>query len=136
MKRNLKSIGAVVAGFLTVAVLSTITDAILENTGVFPSYVSQMENGSPVWVLVAALVYRSIFAVLGGYVTARLAPGNPMKHVKVLAVLGAIGGITGVFAGWQYGNQWYPIALAVTAYPLVYWGGKISLMNKPTKHSE
>lgn len=122
---KLKSIGAVVAGFLTVAVLSTVTDAILEGTGIFPSAQYQMENGSPVWLLLTALIYRSIFAVAGGYVTAWLAPQNPMKHVKILAVLGTIGGVIGIFAGWQFGNHWYPIALAVTAYPLVYWGGKL-----------
>lgn len=125
MKVNFKSIGAVVAGFLTVAVLSTVTDAVLEGAGIFPSVQYQTENGSPVWLLVTALIYRSIYAVLGGYVTAALAPGKPMKHVKVLAVLGTIGGTAGVFAGWQYGNQWYPIALAVTAFPLVWWGGKL-----------
>ncbi len=127
MNQKLKSVGAVVAGFLTVAILSTVTDVILENTGVFPTYDDQMANGSPVWLLITALIYRSIFAVCGGYVTAILAPGNPMKHVKVLAVLGTIGGIAGIFAGWQFGNQWYPIALAVTAFPLVWYGGKLGL---------
>lgn len=123
----LKSIGAVVAGFLTVAILSTVTDAILEGIGIFPSAKYQMENGSPVWLLLTALIYRSIFAVVGGCVTAWLAPQNPMKHVKILAVLGTIGGVVGVFAGWQFGNHWYPVALAVTAYPLVYWGGKLRI---------
>ena len=127
MKHNLKSIGAVVAGFLTVAVLSTATDAVLENTGIFPSYEYQMANGSPVWLLLTALTYRSIYAILGGFVTAKLAPSKPMKLVKILAVLGTIGGIAGIFAGWQYGNQWYPIALAATAYPLVWLGGKLKI---------
>lgn len=127
MKHNLKSIGAVIGGFLTVAVLSTVTDAILENTGVFPSAQYQLENGSPVWLLLTALAYRSLYAVLGGLVTAKLAPDNSTKLVKILAVLGTIGGVVGIFAGWQYGNQWYPIALAVTAFPLVMWGGKLAV---------
>lgn len=126
---KLKSIGAVVAGFLVVAVLSTATDAILENTGVFPSYEDQMKYGSPVWLLLTALIYRSIFAILGGYTTAFLAPSNPMKLVKILGIVGTIGGTIGVFAGWQFGNQWYPIALAVTAFPLVWLGGKLRVRN-------
>lgn len=120
-----KSILAVVVGFLTVAVLSTITDFILENTGIFPTVQYQMQNGSPVWLLVTALIYRSAYAVLGGFVAAKLAPSNPSKHVMVLAILGTIGGIAGIIGGWQYGNHWYPIALAVTAYPLVWYGGKL-----------
>lgn len=123
----LKSIWAILAGFLTVVLLSTGTDFVLENTGIFPSYADQMQNGSPVWLLLTALIYRSIYTVLGGYVTALLAPTNPMKHIIILAILGTIGGIAGVFAGWQYGNQWYPIALAVTAFPLVWLGGKLRL---------
>lgn len=129
MKNKLKSADAVIAGFLTVAILSTVTDAVLENTGVFPSYADQMSDGSPVWVLVAALIYRSIYAVFGGFVTAKFAPSKPMKLVKILGVLGTIGGIAGIINGWQLGNQWYPIALAVTAFPLVYFGGKSGIKN-------
>lgn len=125
MKNKFKSVGAVLAGFLVVAALSMVTDLILEGTGVFPSSEYQMANGSPVWLLVTALIYRSIYTVAGGYTTAYLAPGNPMKHVKILAIIGTFGGTLGVFAGWQYGNHWYPIALAVTAFPLVWLGGKL-----------
>jgi hypothetical protein len=127
--KKIKSILAVVTGFLTVAVLSTVTDSILENTGIFPSAQYQMENGSPVWLLMTALFYRSAFAVLGGFVTAKIAPSNPKKHVMILAILGTIGGIAGIFAGWQYGNHWYPFALAVTAFPLVWLGGKLGVKN-------
>lgn len=118
-----KSILAVVAGFLTVAILSTLTDMILEGIGIFPP---PSENGLYVtWMLVLALVYRSIYAVVGGYITASLAPANPKKHVMVLGILGTLGGIGGVIAGWNLSAHWYPIALAVTAYPLVWYGGKL-----------
>lgn len=125
MKANLKSVAAIIVGFLTVAVLSVLTDFILEQTGIFPSYTSQISAGSSVWVLALALIYRSIYAVLGGFVAAKLSP-KPMRDVKILAVLGTIGGIAGVIGGWSYGNQWYPIALAATAYPLVWYGGKLA----------
>ena len=119
----LKSIGAVVAGFVTVVILSVVTDKIMEATGVFPS---PSDTGLFVtWMLVVALIYRSVYAVIGGYVTALCAPHNPLKHVHVLAVFGVIGGVTGVIVGWDLSAHWYPIALAVTAYPLTYWGGKM-----------
>ena len=117
----IKSIWAVVAGLLTVIVLSMATDKVLETSGIFPA---PSDMGLYVtWMLGLALAYRTIYTVLGGYITAVLAPQNAMKHVWVLAVLGQIGGIMGVVAGWNLSSHWYPIALAVLAIPSVWLGG-------------
>lgn len=119
----LRSIGAVVAGFLAVAILSTLTDSVLEGIGILPPVT---EAGLYVtWMLVLALLYRSVYAIVGGYITAWLAPSNPKKHVMVLGILGTIGGLVGVVVGWNLSAHWYPIALAVTAYPLVWYGGEL-----------
>lgn len=123
MKNILKSIGSVIAGFLTVAILSVVMDKIMEGTGIFPP---PSDQGLFVtWMLVVALAYRSVAAIVGGYVTASLAPHNVMKHVFVLAVLGTLGGIAGVIAGWNLSQHWYPIAIAVTGFPLVWLGGTL-----------
>lgn len=122
MKNNFKSIGAVVAGFLTVFILSVVTDKVLENLGYFPSVETGIFDAK---LLIIAFLYRSLYAVLGGYITAILAPANPMKHVKILGVIGTFGGIAGIFAGWNLSDHWYPIALALTAFPLVWLGGKM-----------
>jgi hypothetical protein len=119
---TLKSIGAVLAGFLAVVVLSTATDAILEKLGIFPP----ATNGLFVtWMLAVAFAYRSVYTMLGGYVTARLAPGRQKRHVTVLGILGIIGGVIGVVTGWDLSAHWYPIALAVTAFPFVWLGGAL-----------
>ncbi|MEK7641419.1 MAG: hypothetical protein AAB365_00310 [Patescibacteria group bacterium] len=129
MKNIFKSIGAVLAGFAAVAFLSIGTDTILEMLGIFPA---PTEVGLFVtWMLVLAFIYRSIYAVVGGYVTARLAPNYPMRHVVALGVLGTIGGIAGVVVGWDLSQHWYPIALAVTAFPLVWFGGKLKKPRQP-----
>lgn len=112
----LKSVGAVVAGFIVVAGLSTITDMLIGYTGAFPPALTTA-------MLVFALVYRIIYTVLGGYVTALLAPSNKMTHVWVLAGIGQLGGIAGVIAGWNLSAHWYPIMIAVTAIPAVIFGG-------------
>ncbi len=121
-KNMLKSIGAVLAGFLTVVILSTVTDAILHSAGVYPEggYLSNAHS-------VLATVYRTIFTVLGGYVTVRLAPNKPMRHVMILAILGTLGGLLGLISTWDknLGPVWYPIALTVLAYPSVWFGGTL-----------
>lgn len=118
-----KSIGAVLAGFIAVFILSVGTDMILETLGIFPP---QSEPKLFIgWMLVVAFIYRSIYAIIGGYVTAMLAPYSPMRHVLALGILGTIGGVAGVIAGWNLSAHWYPIALAVTAFPLVWFGGTL-----------
>ena len=122
MKITFKSIVAVGLGFITVAVLSIVTDSILESLGIFPS----LGTGLFIpWMLVVALVYRCIYTVIGGYVTAKLAPSNPMKHVIILGIIGTFAGIGGVIFGWNLSPHWYPIAIVVTAFPLIYLGGKL-----------
>jgi hypothetical protein len=124
----LKSIWAVLAGFLTVALLSTVTDLILEIAGIFPPLT---EPGLHVtWMLALALLYRIAYTVLGGVVTARLAPHSKMIHVWVLAGIGQLAGIGGIFAGWDLSPHWYPIALAATAIPAVWLGGWLYLKDK------
>lgn len=117
----LKSIGAVVAGFLTVVVCSIGTDKIMEATGIFSAPTA--DGLFVTWMLGLALIYRTVYTIAGGYVTAWLAPQNPMRHVWVLAVLGQLGGLAGVVAGWNLSAHWYPIALAVLAIPSVWLGG-------------
>jgi hypothetical protein len=118
-----KSIGAVVSGFLTVVILSTITDLVLEALHVLPY--TKMSTSQ----LFLALLYRMAYTVLGGYVTARLAPKDPQKLVVILGIIGTIAGIGGVFAGWNLSDHWYPIAIAVTGFPCVWLGGKLFLKN-------
>jgi hypothetical protein len=119
----LKSIGAVLGGFLVVAGLSTLTDTFLEYIGVFPA--ATLTTG----LLVLALVYRIIYTLLGGYITALLAPKNKITHVWVLAGIGQLGGIVGVIVGWNLSDHWYPIMIAVTAIPSVILGGWLYLKN-------
>ncbi|MBI1822120.1 MAG: hypothetical protein HYR79_10475 [Nitrospirae bacterium] len=128
MNKNIfKSIGTVDAGFITVAILSIGTDYVFESLGIFPP---QSNPGAYVtWMLALALFYRSIYTVVGGYVTVLWAPQNPIRHVYALMVLGGIGGIAGLIDGWHLGNHWYTVTLAITGPLFVLLGGKLKMNN-------
>ncbi len=123
----LKSVGAVLGGFISVAVLSIATDAVLEGVGILPPQTNP--EGYVPWMLVLALLYRSIFTVVGGYITARLAPHNAWNHIYALMILGGLGGVAGAIGGWHLGNHWYPILLAITG-PLFVWLGGYLFLSK------
>lgn len=118
-----KSIGAVVAGLLVVVVLSLGADALMHATGIFPP--PGQEMSAACWVLAA--FYRGVFQAGGGYLTARLAPARPMKHMWVLAGIGQVFALLGLLAwssmGAAGGPLWYPLFLAVAAMPTVWAGG-------------
>ncbi|HEU5292091.1 MAG TPA: hypothetical protein VFU05_15680 [Cyclobacteriaceae bacterium] len=122
---TLKSIGAVVAGFLIVGIFSTVTDTILEKAGIFPP---PTDGLFVTWMLALALAYRTVYTIAGGYVTAALAPANPSKHVMILGIIGTVMGCIGIYVGFvqfKLSPLWYPVALAVLAYPSVWFGGKL-----------
>ena len=120
----MKSVIAVLSGFFTVFVASIATDQLFHVLNVYPPWGEPM--WSP-WLNLLALSYRTIYAMAGGFVTASLAPRAPMRHVHVLAGIGTLLAILGaVFAITQanLGPVWYPVLLAVTSYPAVWFGGR------------
>jgi MFS family permease len=122
--RNLwRSTAAVLLGFIAVAALSLGTDQILHVLHVYPPWNQPMYDPG---LNLLALAYRCVFTVVGGYLTARLAPRNPMRHVLVLAIIGFIFGLAGVIVAITVANLgpiWYPIALVITSVPCVWLGG-------------
>jgi hypothetical protein len=119
-----RSTGAVLAGFLTVVVLSTAVDAALHATEVFPPAGQRMSDAL-FWL---ATAYRCLFTVLGGYVCARLAPHSPGRHALVLGCIGSAIATLAVVATWgrsDLGPAWYPLLLLVTALPCTLAGGRL-----------
>ena len=120
----LRGIGAILAGIIFIVVSHTGTDFVLEKLGIFPP----PDQGFHVtWMVVTATVYRSIFTVVGGYITAALAPDPPMRYVIILGSFGLVVSTLAAIATipMKLGPSWYPIALAVLALPCVWLGGKL-----------
>ena len=126
MMNTFKSILSVFTGFITVVILSMGTDFILEALNIFPP---PGKGFFITWMLLLALIYRSIYTIAGGYVAAMIAPYRPMRHVRILGIIGTAAGTIGVIVGWNMSAHWYPIALAVTAFPLTWLGGKLKKIN-------
>jgi hypothetical protein len=124
-KNVLKSIGAVLAGFVFIAVTHTTVDAILEGVGILPK--GHLNVGAGLIIIVIS--YRAVLSFAGCYLTAKLAPADPMKHSLILGgigtVLSAVGAI--VTANMDIGPSWYAWSLVVIALPISWLAGKLYL---------
>jgi hypothetical protein len=123
-----RSVGAVLAGLLLNGVLSSATDMLLVAIGVFPPL---RDFGNPVAysdsLLLLALIYRTVFGVLGCYVTARLAASRPMAHALALGGLGVLVGTLGAIAAWDTWTHWYSLAIIAVTLPSSWLGARIFL---------
>jgi hypothetical protein len=120
---NRKSVWAVVAGVLFIIIVTTLVDIALHALGVFPPMDQPLDDK----LSLLATSYRIVISIGGAWLTARLAPANPMKHALILGLVGTVLGLMGVVATWNrgLGPRWYPIALAVLAIPQCWVGGKL-----------
>jgi hypothetical protein len=85
--RKFASTFAIGAGFVTVFILSLATDQIFHILGIYPPWGEPMRGTGQ---NLLALSYRVIYAVLGSYIAARLAPRNPMQHAMILGAIGLV----------------------------------------------
>ncbi len=124
-KETLKSIGAVIAGFAVLVILSMITDSVLQKTGIMKT---EPFEENPGWLIVIIVAYRTIFNTFGCYLTARLAPNKPMKHAIILGMIGVVLTILGLIAMWDIPPRWYPISLIVLTLPAAWLGGRMAII--------
>lgn len=128
-----RSIFAVVAGFVVVVILSIGTDKVLSVAGIFPTNGQVMSSG----LFALATVYRTVYGVLGSYVTALLAPHKSMLHSLIGGAIGLVLSIAGAVVTWNHvpslGPHWYPVALIITAMPGAWAGAKLRLMQLDAK---
>jgi hypothetical protein len=117
-----RSVVALATAFVANAALTLAVDQLLHVLGVYPPW------GVPMYapaLNLLALAYRVVFGVLAGYIVARLAPGAPTRHAAVLGAIATVFATIGAVVGitqYDLGPAWYPIALAVLAYPSIRLG--------------
>ena len=116
---RMRTAWALVAGFGAVFVLSSAVDAILHALNYYPNDGTVGSDAE----LALALAYRTVFTIVGGMITAWLAPSHPVRLAAILGAIGTLPAIVGVVGMWSVGHQWYGIALAVLALPSTALGG-------------
>jgi hypothetical protein len=130
-----RSIAAIVAGIVVGVALTLATDALLHQVGFYPP-LGQTTGDGP---LLVATLYRIVFAILGAYLIARLAPNRPMLHALISGALGVALSTAGAIATWNHvpslGPHWYPLALIVTALPCAWLGARLYLMRSKREHA-
>ena len=121
-RRLWRSAGAIFAGFVAVALLSLGTDQVMHSLDVYPPWGEPMHDPK---LNALALTYRIVYTIVGGYITARLAPSAPVRHAVILGIIGTIPAVAGIIAtsDMDLGPRWFPIALAVTGLPCCWLGG-------------
>ena len=120
----LKGIAAILAGLIFIVVSHSLTDFVLESLGIFTP---PKKGFHTTWMVVTATIYRSVFSVVGGYITAALAPNRPMRYAVILGIIGLVASTIAAIVTIPMGiaPAWYPIALAILALPCTWLGGKL-----------
>jgi hypothetical protein len=123
MSSLLKSVGAVLAGFIFIVVTHTATDAVLERIGVLPKNNLFVGTG----LILAVIGYRAVFSLIGCYIAALLAPHSPMKHALALGIVGVLLSTVGAIAtaNMNLGPAWYAWTLVAISLPIAWLGGKL-----------
>jgi len=122
-----RSVLAVFAGLIANVILSSATDLLLVAVGLFPPLA---DFGRPELfsdsMLLLALAYRTIFGVLGCWLTARLAPARPMTHSLSLGAIGFAVGVIGAVVTWGTWTSWYSLAIIAVTLPSAWLGARIA----------
>lgn len=113
---------SVIAGIATASALTIVTHFVLHLVGVLPHPLEPMFETDNV---VADLIYHSVFAVAGAYVTAWLAKEQARKAVFILGSKEAIMWGIGILLLWKHAPAWVNITKSVLGPPLAWFGGKL-----------
>ena len=127
MKRLILSI---VAGFLFTAIITTVVDHIFHITHIYPPYGEPLKETN---LLIMAFAYRAVFAIIGAYLTARIAKENSRKAVLILGIVGTVAWLAGLIKFWDLAPAWYNIGGLLLAIPYAFIGLNIYYKTKGKK---
>ena len=119
----MRSILSIIAGFILICVLAFGSDVLVRLA--MPGAFKAPGITESVPLLLLTLAYVFVFAVVGCYLTARLAPHSPMKHALILGLLGLVFNIIGTTLMWNTAPVWYHITALLMVMPAAWLGGRL-----------
>lgn len=131
----MRSIGAIVVGFVFIAVLSFGTDALVR-AALPDAFDISSGRTDHLSILIFSLVYVGVYAVVGCYLTARLAPSRPMWHALVLGFLGLLFTGAATVKLWSMAPAWYNVLSLVLVMPYAWLGGWLAERSRAAGESE
>lgn len=121
----MKSVLAVVAGFVFTVVVTLALDFLMYKAGMFTKNAMDVTTGA--WLI--AVAYRFAVGTAGAWITAKFAPRRPLFHALILGAIGtlvgALGLVMAMIKGPEMGPLWYAFAVLVTILPGAYIGGSL-----------
>ena len=123
MPQWLRSVLAIVAGFVLIGLLAVGTDGIAH--AIRPDIFGPNSSTSNVPYLLIAIVYVGVYATAGCWLAAALAGRRPMLHALILGVLGLAFNLAAVRGMWSLFPHWYTVVSLILVMPFAWLGGRI-----------
>lgn len=117
-----KTSGALLAGLASNVVLTVSMDLALSASGLLPPFGTGYSQPG---LLFLALTYRTLFAGVGGFLTARAAPFAPRRHVAWLTLIGLLIGLVSAMGGRAMFPAWYLLGIVALSVPATWLGGSL-----------
>lgn len=117
----LRSVFAIVFGFLAVFVFAIAADLVL--LALLPSAFDSRHLIKSPALLAVALGYTTFFQAVGGYLAARLARRRPQLHALILGAIGLAFAIPLGLAQWSHTPWWYHVGIWLFTLPATWAGG-------------
>jgi len=117
-----RSILAIVIGFLVIGALAFGTAMALTAAGVFPPATEPITD---VGLLLLEAAFVAVYAIFGCWLAAFLAPSHPMRHALILGVLGLAFNVMGALAMSGQRPTWSVALNLALVMPYAWIGGRL-----------
>ena len=124
MPKVLRSVLAVVAGFLVIGVLAFGTGKLLQASS--PAQFDAAGTPTTTAMMLVQLLYVGVYATFGCWLAGRLAPSRPMAHALVVGVLGLALNVPSAMALRDTHPMWYLVVGIATTMLWAWLGGRLA----------